>query len=200
MDTYQNDNGLMTYNAFLEKNDPLPKPSSEPDSGLSLVLNEPNDDFRLTIHKMNTAELAAAPPRMSTAANTASAYTQSSYNTPLASQSYKMLGKGTVNTDYASQAISRALGPRETGGMGSLGTGYSGMGTGYSGMGPGYSGMGTGLGGGLGTTGLGGMGTAGLGSMGTGMGGGLSGMGSGLGNGMGQHQSSTLNRSSYFRY
>ena len=56
MDTALDGSGPISYNAFLDKSEPFLKPTSEPDSALSEVLKEPNDDFRLTIQKMSTAE------------------------------------------------------------------------------------------------------------------------------------------------
>ena len=94
------ENGLSLYNGHLGKASPFENGIQEPNSGIQNVLNDPNDDFKLTMHKMSANEQAASRANLS--------YPQSNYTTP---DAYRMMGRGTVNTNYASQAINRAMGP-----------------------------------------------------------------------------------------
>lgn len=58
------------------------------------MLDEVDDDFRITIFKMKAAK---AP--------------NGEFQRPYEPDAYRMLGRGTVDNDYATQAINRVLRP-----------------------------------------------------------------------------------------
>ena len=80
----------------MNRKEPKANPLVEPDSGLSSVLDEVEDDFRLTIFKMKPEQ----KPLVSR-----------SYAPATHFDAYSMLGRGTVAGDYAAQALDRVLRP-----------------------------------------------------------------------------------------
>lgn len=86
------------YNPVLNKKDPKPNPLVEPDSGLSSVLDEVEDDFRLTIFKMK-------PEHQKAMMGGAYARNQQPFD------AFRMMGRGTVPLDHAAQALNRVLRP-----------------------------------------------------------------------------------------
>lgn len=86
------------YNPLIDKKEYKPNPLVEPDSGLSSLLDEVEDDFRLTIFKMK-------PDGQRNLTN-------NNYNVRNPQFSaFRMMGRGTVGNDYAAQALDRVLRP-----------------------------------------------------------------------------------------
>ena len=77
---------------------------------MSSVLDEVDDDYRFTMHKMNAI-------RNQSSANLGVGGSSSYYANATTTSNdtkfdaYRMVGRGTVNTDYASQALNRVLRP-----------------------------------------------------------------------------------------
>ena len=84
------------YDPVVNKKEPKANPLQEPDSALSSVLDEVEDDFRLTIYKMNGVQKSVGG---------------NSYALQPQLDAYSMLGRGTVGGDYAAQALDRVLRP-----------------------------------------------------------------------------------------
>ena len=82
------------YNPITDRREPKPNPLLEPDTNLISVLDEVEDDFRLTIYKLKPDVGGGS-------------YGQQ----PHAPGASRMVGRATVSEDYAMEAINRVLTP-----------------------------------------------------------------------------------------